>query len=130
MLIALLSLNTFVLSAKLPAWCCIFVLQKENSDYPSWDTRASLSRLTLHYCFLTCIFHSHGSSILRISNSLIHQGFYPLYSLNWKAPITHLSLVNSSVQFSHSAMFDSLRSHGMQHTRFPSPSPTPRACSN
>ena len=27
-------------------------------------------------------------------------------------------------------MFDSLQPHGLQHTRFPCPSPTPRACSN
>ena len=27
-------------------------------------------------------------------------------------------------------MFDSLRPHGLQHTRLPCPSPTPRACSN
>ena len=33
----------------------------------------------------------------------------------------------SSVQFSHSVMFDSLRPHGLQHTRLPCPSPTPRA---
>ena len=31
----------------------------------------------------------------------------------------------SSVQFSCSVMSDSLRSHGLQHTRPPSPSPTP-----
>ena len=36
----------------------------------------------------------------------------------------------SSVQFSHSVMSDSLRPHGLQHTRLPCPSPTPRACSN
>ena len=36
----------------------------------------------------------------------------------------------SSVQFSHSVMFDSLRPHGLQHTRLPCPSPTPRAFSN
>ena len=35
-----------------------------------------------------------------------------------------------SVQFSHSVMSDSLRPHGLQHTRPPYPSPTPRACSN
>ena len=29
-----------------------------------------------------------------------------------------------SVQFSHSVMFDSLRPHGLQHTRPPYPSPT------
>ena len=36
----------------------------------------------------------------------------------------------SSVQFSRSVMSNSLRPHGLQHTRFPCPSPTPRACSN
>ena len=36
----------------------------------------------------------------------------------------------SSVQFSHSVMFDSLQPHWLQHARLPCPSPTPRACSN
>ena len=36
----------------------------------------------------------------------------------------------TSVQFSCSVMSDSLRPHGLQHTRLPCPSPTPRACSN
>ena len=36
----------------------------------------------------------------------------------------------SSVQSSHSAVFDSLWPHGLQHARLPCPSPTPRACSN
>ena len=35
-----------------------------------------------------------------------------------------------SVQFSLSVMFNSLRTHGLQHTSLPYPSPTPRACSN
>ena len=35
-----------------------------------------------------------------------------------------------SVQFSCSVVFDSLRPHGLQNTRFPCPSPTPRAYSN
>ena len=34
------------------------------------------------------------------------------------------------VQFSHSGMSNSLWPHGLQHTRLPCPSPTPRACSN
>ena len=33
-------------------------------------------------------------------------------------------------QFSHSGMSDSLQNHGLQHTRLPCPSPTPRAFSN
>ena len=36
----------------------------------------------------------------------------------------------SSVQFSCSVMSDSLRPHGLQHTRLPCPSPTPAAYSN
>ena len=36
----------------------------------------------------------------------------------------------SSVQFSRSVMSNFLWLHGLQHTRFPSPSPTPGACSN
>ena len=35
-----------------------------------------------------------------------------------------------SVQFSHSVIPNSLQPHGLPHARFPSPSPTPRACSN
>ena len=35
-----------------------------------------------------------------------------------------------SVQFSRSVMSDSLRPHGLQHTRPPSPSPTPRVYPN
>ena len=35
-----------------------------------------------------------------------------------------------SVQFSHSVVSDSLQPHGLQHSRLPCPSPTPRAYSN
>ena len=34
------------------------------------------------------------------------------------------------VQFSHSVMSDSLRPHGLQHSRLPCPSPTPGVCSS
>ena len=36
----------------------------------------------------------------------------------------------SSVQLSHSVMFNSLQPHGLKHARLPCPSPTPGACSN
>ena len=36
---------------------------------------------------------------------------------------------NSSIQFSHSAMSDSLWPHGLHHARLPYPSPTPRCYS-
>ena len=44
--------------------------------------------------------------------------------------ISWITYSENSVQFSHSVMSDSLRPHGLQHTRLPCPSPTPRAYSN
>ena len=43
---------------------------------------------------------------------------------------TIISNIHYSVQFSHSFMSDSLQPHGLQHTRPPCPSPTPRVYSN
>ena len=40
------------------------------------------------------------------------------------------SVCFSSVQFSCSVVSDSLQPHGLQHARFPCPSPTPGVCSN
>ena len=55
--------------------------------------------------------------------------------LNWRisvmvheVPAFPSSMI--SVQFSYSVMSSSLGPHGVQHTRLPCPSPTPRACSN
>ena len=42
----------------------------------------------------------------------------------------YLTYMQSSVQFSCSVVSNSLPSHGLQYTRPPCPSPTPRACSN
>ena len=39
-------------------------------------------------------------------------------------------LTHMQSQFSCSVMSNSLQPHGLQHTRLPCPSPTPRACSN
>ena len=49
-----------------------------------------------------------------------------------KVIFEYLRLVSFSwnIQFSCSVVSDSLGPHGLQHTRLPSPSPTPRACSN
>ena len=40
--------------------------------------------------------------------------------------LSHNSTLHSSVQISHSVMSDSLRPHGLQHSRPPCPSLTPR----
>ena len=47
-----------------------------------------------------------------------------------KSLVVQLSIFSLSVQFSCSVMSDSLRPHGLQHSRLPCPSPSPRACSN
>ena len=54
--------------------------------------------------------------------------FYRLFGGAWIPRSEYSSL--ESVQFSRSVVFDSLRPHGLQHTRLPCPSPTPRTCSN
>ena len=54
----------------------------------------------------------------RIKPYLLHISLFYVWEL-WEV-----------VQFSHSVDFDSLRPHGVQHTRLPCPSPTPRAYSN
>ena len=46
-------------------------------------------------------------------------------TLNYQAGLLCLELL-----FSHSVMFNSLRPHGLQHTRLPCPSLSPRVCSN
>ena len=55
---------------------------------------------------------------------------WPWLSPLLKATYNLLKASLYSVQFSHSAISDSLQPHGLQHARLPCPSPTPRACSN
>ena len=50
-------------------------------------------------------------------------------SNNWTNIQWIIPLVPRTVQFSRSVVSDSLRPHGLQHTRLPCPSPTPRAYS-
>ena len=44
--------------------------------------------------------------------------------------ISCVTLMSYIIQFSGSVMADSLWPHGLQHTRHPCPTPTPRTCSN
>ena len=48
------------------------------------------------------------------------------FHLRWLEPFS----TDSSVQFSYSVVSNSLRPHGLQHTRPPCPSPPPRVYSN
>ena len=64
-------------------------------------------------------------TLCNLMDSSVH-GILQARILEWAAvPFSTLS-----VQFSCSVMSDSLRPHGLQHTRLPCPSSAPRACSN
>ena len=68
--------------------------------------------------------------------SIFWYAHLPLYiflgkeSVNIFCPLQKIELFSYSVPFSCPIMCNSLRPHGLQHTRLPCPSPTPRACSN
>ena len=64
------------------------------------------------YIYHECRIIEELKYLKEIVNSLYH---HPIYL---------------SFQFSRSVVSDFLRPHGLQHTRLPCPSPTPKACSN
>ena len=53
-----------------------------------------------------------------------------VYSVYNRFPNWFPKVTGQFSQFSHLVVSDSLRSHGLQHTRPPCPSPIPRVCSN
>ena len=59
-----------------------------------------------------------------------HQFFGAQLSSQSNSHIHSWPLEKPSVQLSHSVVSYSLRPHGLQHSRFPCPSPTPEACWN
>ena len=91
-----------------------------------------------------------GSSVHGISQARIQESGLPFHSpveASWPRDWTcnfsigrqilyhwamreTLKQMISSVQFSRSVVSDSLQPQGLQHTRLPCPSPTPRACSS
>ena len=54
----------------------------------------------------------------------------PGLPVHHQLPKSTQTIIWLSLQFSRSVMSNSLQLHGLQHTRLPCPSPTPRACSN
>ena len=54
----------------------------------------------------------------------------PGFPVHHQLPKSTQTIIWLSLQFSRSVMSNSLQLHGLQHTRLPCPSPTPRACSN
>ena len=56
--------------------------------------------------------------------------FSNLHSKKWHNTRTSCHETVLLLLFSHSVLSDYLQPHGLQHTRLPCPSPSPRACSN
>ena len=71
---------------------------------------------------------SLGKTLLAFS--LLHFIFQGQICLLLQVFLDFLLWHSSSVQFSRSVVSDSLRPHGLQHTRPPCPSPTPGVYSN
>ena len=73
---------------------------------------------------------SHLISVRWLCFTCFYQHIYSCFlKFNKKWPSCYF--VNSiSVQFSHSVVSNSLKPHGLQHSRVPCPSQTPGACSN
>ena len=86
------------------------------------------------FCYIRCtasesVTRIHRSTLL-FFKSFSHIGHYRVLS---SIPCAVQHVLSSypfclSVQFSHAVGADSLRPHGLQHTRLPCLSPTPRAC--
>ena len=60
--------------------------------------------------------------------SIKKEGGRPLYNSHLCLP--QGVLASSGELFSRSVVSDNLQPHGLQHSRLPCPSPSPRACSN
>ena len=66
----------------------------------------------------------------KLSECVISRQQYEVGTITYPIlPMKKLRLTKPS-QFSHSVVSDSLWPHGLQHSRFPCPSPAPEACSN
>ena len=88
----------------------------------------SLSR---QFFMKSVIFHDkHWFNYLILLSCFILVEITHMLKLYFKQSLKKLNIWFSSVQFNHSFMSYSLRSHESQHDRPPCPSPTPRVYSN
>ena len=85
-----------------------------------------VNKVLLEHCQCTHLWIAYGCFCYNSRGHMVCKEIIYSLALYWKR------LKNSalSVQFSRSVVSDSLWPHGLQHTRLPCPSPTPRACSN
>ena len=74
-----------------------------------------------NFCWPSPKIHTKVQVTLRKAGSILHWG-----KINSKHHVVHILLL----LFNHSVVSDSLWPHGLQHTRLPCPSLSPRVCSN
>ena len=86
----------------------------------------SQMRLNTH----TCALNEEGKLAFQLCEKRIKQPFQDNLRHRWKTVVCMLTTNMASVQFSCSVMSDSLRPHGLQHTRSPCPLPIPRIYSH
>ena len=80
------------------------------------------------YIMLKC--KQISSYLAELEKNLCYLSLWFMPGALFLSRVWQLPVVFSSVQLSHSVVSDSLRPHGLQYTRLPCSSPTPRACSN
>ena len=96
-----------------------------------WGRYLGLELLHQIACVNSIFFFKNREAAFQGSSSILYFSQQYKRVLLWLCPCQHwiFSLFHSD-QFSCSVMSDSLPPHGLRHTRFPCPSPTPGACSN
>ena len=105
--------------------CCCFCLVAKSCLTLLW-------RHGLKPIRLLCPWDFPGKNT-RVGCHFLLQGIFPTQVLNlhlWHWQVDSFYLPFRSIQFSPSVLSDSLRPHGLQHTRLVCPSLSPRVCSN
>ena len=84
------------------------------------------------WCWGMCVVHSDFNRGVPKGSGFGLISFHTVFSVenSKRSRLRTCNLEQVSVQFSHSVVSDSLRPHGLQHTRLPCPSPTSGAYSN
>ena len=104
----------------------IYLCSITDSMWYRYSTRVKCKSSNLTKCFYYSFFFSAFLPFLPPSLHPFFLSFSKSLSSSCKSQVNPQKMV----LFSCSAVSNSLRPHGLQHTRLPSPSPSPRACSN